>query len=280
MVLPEVGAQGLVKLCWHCPHGIEGVIEGPLVWVPRASVRHTLRRVLEMRHRRRGYGYPRKRRQRRGDRYERGLRRSGPAPVGGSRGGSHPHDGGRPDPSALELGQGLLSVIAPQLCCVVLRCVALRCVVLCCAVLCCAVLCCAVLCCVVLCCVVLCCVVLCCVVLCCCVCVCVCVCVVLRNPLCTNCSNALSNFGLSALRLLPWAAPPFLILLVLAAGLPFADPPVPFLSREGGFPFAHPSLLILLSPHSSVIVLLRVAVGRCLLWKSRPRGSSRRSSPS
>ena len=115
MVLPEVGAQGLVKLCSHCPHRIEGVIEGPLGRVPLASVRHTLRRVLEMRHRRRGYGYPGKRGQRRGDRHERGLRRFGPAPVGGSRGGSHPHDGGRLDPSALELGQGLLSVIAPQL---------------------------------------------------------------------------------------------------------------------------------------------------------------------
>ena len=61
MVLPEMGAQGLVKLCWHCPHRIEGVIEGPLLWVPRASVRHTLRWVLEICHRRRGYGYPRKR---------------------------------------------------------------------------------------------------------------------------------------------------------------------------------------------------------------------------
>ena len=30
-------------------------------------------------------------------------------------GGGHPHDRGRPDPRALELGQGLLPVVAPQL---------------------------------------------------------------------------------------------------------------------------------------------------------------------
>ena len=71
MVFPQMGAQGLVKLRWYCPHRIEGVIEGPLVWVPRASVRHTLCRVLEICHGRRGYGHPRKRRQRRGDRHER-----------------------------------------------------------------------------------------------------------------------------------------------------------------------------------------------------------------
>ena len=83
--------------------------------VPRAFVRHALRWILEARHRRRGYGDPRKRRQRRGDRHVRGLRCAGPVPVGGSRGGCRPHDGGRPDPSALELGQGLLPVVAPQL---------------------------------------------------------------------------------------------------------------------------------------------------------------------
>ena len=105
MVLPGVGAQGLVKLCWHCPHRIEGVIEGPLVWVPRAPVRHAFRWILEMRHCRRGYGYPRRRRQRRGDCHERGLRRAGPASGGGCRGGGHPHDRGCPDPRALELGQ-------------------------------------------------------------------------------------------------------------------------------------------------------------------------------
>ena len=83
--------------------------------VPRALLRHALRWIFETRHRRRGYGDPRKRRQRRGDRHEEGLRCAGPAPVGGSRGGCRPHVGGRPDPSALELGQRLLPVVAPQL---------------------------------------------------------------------------------------------------------------------------------------------------------------------
>ena len=49
MVFPEVGVQGLVELRRHCSHRIEGVIEGPLVRVPGASVRHTLRWVLETR---------------------------------------------------------------------------------------------------------------------------------------------------------------------------------------------------------------------------------------
>ena len=47
MVFPEVGAQGLVELRRHRANRIEGVIEGSLVRVPRALVRHTLYRVLE-----------------------------------------------------------------------------------------------------------------------------------------------------------------------------------------------------------------------------------------
>ena len=107
--------MGLVKLRRYPSYRIAGVVKGPLVRVPRAPVRHTLCRVLEMRHGRRGYGYPRKRRQRRGDRHERGLRRLGPLPVGGSRGCGHQDDGGRPDPGALKPVQGFLVVIAPQL---------------------------------------------------------------------------------------------------------------------------------------------------------------------
>ena len=82
--------------------------------MPRALMRHTLHRVFEKSHGRWGYGYPRERRQRRGDRYERGSRRLGPSPVGVCRGGGQPHDGGRPDPGELQLGQGLMVVVAPQ----------------------------------------------------------------------------------------------------------------------------------------------------------------------
>ena len=113
MVLREMGVQGRVKLLRHRSHGIGGVIKGPLVQLPRASVRHTLRRVFEKRHGCLAYGYPHKRRQRRDDRYERGLRCFGPLPIGGSWGGGHPHDGGRPDPGALKPGQGFMVVIAP-----------------------------------------------------------------------------------------------------------------------------------------------------------------------
>ena len=101
MVFPEVGAQGLVEVRRHHSHRIEGVIEGPLARVPRALVRRTLHWVLETRRGRWGYGYPRERRQSRGDRHEGGSRRLGPSPVGVCRGGGQPHDGGRPDPGDL-----------------------------------------------------------------------------------------------------------------------------------------------------------------------------------
>ena len=39
VVFPEVGTQGLVELRWHRAHRVEGVIEGPLIRVPRAFVR-------------------------------------------------------------------------------------------------------------------------------------------------------------------------------------------------------------------------------------------------
>ena len=61
-----------------------------------------------------GDGYPGDRRQRRSDCRERGSRRLGPLPVGARRGGSQPHDGGCPDASELQLGQGLVVVVAPQ----------------------------------------------------------------------------------------------------------------------------------------------------------------------
>ena len=87
MVFPEVGRQGLVELRWHRAHRVEGVIEGPLIRVPRAFVRHTFHRVLEKSHCRWGDGYPGLRQQRRSDRHERGSRRLGPLPVGVRRGG-------------------------------------------------------------------------------------------------------------------------------------------------------------------------------------------------
>ena len=100
-----------MELHRHRAHRIEGVIEGPLAWVPRALVRHTLHWVLETRHSRWGYGYPRERRQRRGDRHEGGSRRLGPLPIGVCRGGGQSHERGRPDPGELQLGQGLMVVV-------------------------------------------------------------------------------------------------------------------------------------------------------------------------
>ena len=45
MVLTEVGLQGMAELCRYCSRCTERVVEGPLIRVPRAPVRHTLRDI-------------------------------------------------------------------------------------------------------------------------------------------------------------------------------------------------------------------------------------------
>ena len=67
MVLKEPGLQGRADLRQYYSHRTKRVVEGPLVRVPWAPVRHTLRGVLELCHCSRGYGYPWPGRQWRGD---------------------------------------------------------------------------------------------------------------------------------------------------------------------------------------------------------------------
>ena len=81
MVFTKVGSQGRVKLSRHCTRRADRVVEEPLIWVPWAPVRHTLRKVFELRHRNQGDGYPRPRWQRRGACDQGGWRCLGPLPV-------------------------------------------------------------------------------------------------------------------------------------------------------------------------------------------------------
>ena len=46
MVLTEVGSQGRAELCRYSSRRTERVVEGPLIRVPWALVRHTLRGYL------------------------------------------------------------------------------------------------------------------------------------------------------------------------------------------------------------------------------------------
>ena len=105
MVLTEVGSQGRAQLCRYYSRRTEPVVEGPFVRVPWASVRYTLRGVLEFCHCNRGHGYPWSRQRCRGDGGEGGRRHLGPLPLGVCRRRKHPHDGGRPHPSALQMAQ-------------------------------------------------------------------------------------------------------------------------------------------------------------------------------
>ena len=114
MVLAEVGFQGRVELGRQRTHRAERVIQGPLVRVPGALVRHALRKVLELCHHGWSNGYPRPRRHHCAHGNQGGRRRLRPLLVRRRWLPGQPDDGGRPYPRALWLVQEHMLVVIPQ----------------------------------------------------------------------------------------------------------------------------------------------------------------------
>ena len=50
MVFPEVRLEGQVYLGWQFCHRVERIVQGPLVKVPWASVRHAHRGIFDLGH--------------------------------------------------------------------------------------------------------------------------------------------------------------------------------------------------------------------------------------
>ena len=115
VVLAEVGLQGRVELGRQRTHLAERVVQGPLVHVPWALVRHALRGVFELCRRGRSDCNPWPRRHCCGYPNQGGRQRPRPLPVRRRRLPGQPDDGWRPYPRALEMVQEHMLVVIPQL---------------------------------------------------------------------------------------------------------------------------------------------------------------------